>query len=174
MDHNMVLSYNYAPSENGSGDERMHIQRWPFRWPCRGVEVIHAASPNAACPGLHWKPLDAAIGQLLAPYPLGGRQGDSKQNNDVICTHLMAILMAIVMRRYYTAWISQWRRSRAFIWATKHCHQVSTRSDSINRTHQCRLFLGFHREKGIEFTCWPLITIGVWHIRLMRSAWLIC
>ena len=37
--------------------------------------------------GLLWKPLDAAIGQLLAPYCLGGRQGDSKQNNDVICTH---------------------------------------------------------------------------------------
>ena len=49
--------------------------------------MIHAASPNAACPGLHWKPLDAAIGQLLAPYCLGGRQGNSKQNNNVLCTH---------------------------------------------------------------------------------------
>jgi len=45
------------------------------------------ASLDAACPGLHWKPLDAAIGRLLAPYHLGGRQGDSKQNNDVSCTH---------------------------------------------------------------------------------------
>jgi len=43
--------------------------------------------PDAACPGLHQKPLDAAIGQLVAPYHLGGRQGDSKQNNDVLCTH---------------------------------------------------------------------------------------
>jgi hypothetical protein len=43
--------------------------------------------PDAACLGLHWKPLDAAIGQLLAPYRLGGHQGDSKQNNDVLCTH---------------------------------------------------------------------------------------
>jgi hypothetical protein len=31
--------------------------------------------------------LDATIGQLLAPYRLGGRQGDSKQNNDVLCTY---------------------------------------------------------------------------------------
>ena len=49
--------------------------------------MIHAASPNAACPGLHWKPLDAAIRQLLAPYCLGGRQGNSKQKNNVLCTH---------------------------------------------------------------------------------------
>ncbi len=45
------------------------------------------ASPDAACLGLHRKPLDAAIGQLLAPYRLGGHQGDSKQNNDVLCAH---------------------------------------------------------------------------------------
>jgi hypothetical protein len=30
------------------------------------------------------------------------------------------------------------------------------------------LFLQFHREKGLELTCWPLITIVVWHIKLMR------
>jgi len=45
------------------------------------------ASPDAACPRLHWKPLDAAIGRLLAPYCFGGRQGTSKQNNDVLFTH---------------------------------------------------------------------------------------
>jgi len=43
--------------------------------------------PDAACPGLHRKPLDAAIGRLLALYRLGGCQGDSKQNNDILCTH---------------------------------------------------------------------------------------
>ena len=49
------------------------------------------ASLNAACPGLLLKPLalDAAIGigRLLTPYHPGGRQGDSKQYKDVICTH---------------------------------------------------------------------------------------
>ena len=45
------------------------------------------ALPNAACPGLYRKPLDAAIGQLLAPYRPGGRQGHSKQNIDVKCVH---------------------------------------------------------------------------------------
>ncbi len=34
--------------------------------------------------GSHWI---AAIGRLLTPYCLGGCQGDSKQNKDVLCTH---------------------------------------------------------------------------------------
>ena len=55
--------------------------------------------------------------------------------------------------------VSQWRRFMAFIKATKCPYQASTHSDSINRTHQCRLFLQFHREKGLKLTCWPLITI---------------
>jgi hypothetical protein len=41
---------------------------------------MHAASPDAACPGLQ----DAAIRRLLAPYRLGSCQGDSKQNKDVL------------------------------------------------------------------------------------------
>jgi hypothetical protein len=39
-------------------------------------------SPNSACPGLHSKPLDATIGQLLTPYCPSGCQGNSKQNNN--------------------------------------------------------------------------------------------
>jgi len=75
------------PSEISGGGKRMPLCCGPFQWPWRCIKVIHAASPNAAFPGLHWKPLDAAIGRLLAPYHLRGRQGDSKQNNDVLCTH---------------------------------------------------------------------------------------
>jgi len=43
--------------------------------------------PNAACPGLHQKPLDAAIRQLLAPYRPSGRQGNNQQNDNAKCTH---------------------------------------------------------------------------------------
>jgi hypothetical protein len=32
------------------------------------------------------------------------------------------------------------------------------------------LFWTFHLEKRLQLTCWPLTTIGVWHIKLMRSA----
>jgi hypothetical protein len=75
------------PSEIGGGSEQIPLLCRPFWWPWWGVETIHAASPNAACLWLHWKPLDAVIGWLLASYRLGGHQGDSKQNNDVLCTH---------------------------------------------------------------------------------------
>jgi len=44
------------------------------------------AMPNAACPGLYRKPLDAAIGQLLTPYCPGGRQGHNK-NDNAQCTY---------------------------------------------------------------------------------------
>jgi len=43
------------------------------------------ALPDAACPGLHWKPLDAAIGRLLAPYQPGSHHGDNKKNDDAKC-----------------------------------------------------------------------------------------
>jgi len=33
------------------------------------------SSPDRARPGLHWKPLDAATGQVPAPYRPGGRHG---------------------------------------------------------------------------------------------------
>jgi hypothetical protein len=52
--------------------------------------------------------------------------------------------MAVVMRQYDTARIARWRR-----------HRTSTRSDSVNRSSQCRLFLRFHHEKGLELTLAP-------------------
>ncbi len=76
-----------TPSKNGGGDKQMHLRCRPFQWPCGGVEAIHLELPDAACPGLLWKPLDAAIGQPLAPYRLGGRQGNSKQIIHDKCTH---------------------------------------------------------------------------------------
>jgi hypothetical protein len=42
---------------------------------------------------------------------------------------LLAVLMAIAMWWYYTTYIAWWRRFVAFIKATKHHHQASTRSD---------------------------------------------
>jgi hypothetical protein len=66
---------------------------------------------------------------------------------------LLAILMAVAVRQYYTARIARWRRFMAFIKGTKRHHRASTCSGSINLT--CLpLILGiFHRqivEKGLE------------------------
>ncbi len=39
-----------------------------------------------------------------------------------------------------------------------------------NRTCRPRLILTFQCEKGLELTCWPLRTIGIWYTKLIRSS----
>jgi len=96
------------------------------------------ASLDVGCPGL-----DTTIGQLLIPYCPGGRQGDNQQKDEENTLNLLAISMAITMRWYYTARIAQWKRSRAFLKATKRRHRASTCSDIINRTY-LPLILGIY------------------------------
>jgi hypothetical protein len=56
---------------------------------------------------------DRATTRSVSPWWPPGRQ-QTKQRCINVST-LMAISMAIMMRRYYTACIARWRRSRAFI-----------------------------------------------------------
>ncbi len=72
--------------ENYGGGKKCTSIAGHFK-PCGCIEAIWSTPSNLACPGLLWKPLDAAIGQQLAPYRPGGLQGDSKQNDDVKCVH---------------------------------------------------------------------------------------
>ncbi len=58
-----------------------------------------------------------------------------------------AVLMAMAMRRYVTAWIAQWRRSRASLAATGRCHRASIMSNNINWTWLRCLFLMFSLSK---------------------------
>jgi hypothetical protein len=60
----------------------MFLCCWPFQWPWQSAGARGSTLPNAVCPGLLWKPLDTAIGQLLAPYCPSSHQGNSKQNNN--------------------------------------------------------------------------------------------
>jgi hypothetical protein len=54
---------------------KMQANQWQFRlpWQCSGT--TQGASPDGTHPGLHSKPLDAAIGQVPAPYHPGGHHG---------------------------------------------------------------------------------------------------
>jgi hypothetical protein len=97
------------------------------------TERITRCSMTRALP----EALDAAIGQLLAPYRPGSCQGDNHYEH---VPTLLAILMAIAMRRCYTLRIARWRRFVAFIKATKRHHRTSTRSDRVNRSSQCCYF----------------------------------
>ena len=75
----------------------MHLRCRPFQWPCRSVEVVHdVALPNAACPGLLKKPLDAVIRRLLAPYRPGGPARVTANKTKMKYVHtLVAISMAL-------------------------------------------------------------------------------
>ena len=133
----------------------MHLIRRPFRLPWRCASAIRSASLDAACPGLHRKPLDATIRQILSPYCPGSRQGDNQHNDDAICTHFAGHFdghhdVPVLYRGFV-----------AFIKATKCHHRASTRSDVTNRIRQCRLLWTFHRKKELQLTCLPRITIGV-------------
>ena len=46
-----------------------------LRLPCGCGGTTRAGSPNGAHPELHSKPLDAAIGRVLASHRRGGRHG---------------------------------------------------------------------------------------------------
>ena len=155
-------------TEIGGGGERMHLRRGPFRWPWRCAGAIRSASPNVAWPGLYQKPLDAAIGQLLAPYRPSGRQGNNHYEH---VPTLLAISMAIALRRCYTPLIAWWRRFVAFIKATKRHHWTSTRSDSVNRSSQCCYFRDISSSNRWKRARVALITIGVWHINLTGRTW---
>jgi hypothetical protein len=90
--------------------------------------------------GSHWMP--ASGDYLLRIAPAFARQQTNKQQSTNTPTKL-AVLMAIAMRRYNTAHIAQWRRSRASLEATGWHHRGSTCSDSINWTCQHRFFQCF-------------------------------
>ena len=148
MGHNMVLGCDYSYNkQKGFGGEWMYLLRGPLWWPCGciGAMAIHMTTPDAEWQMLHWKPLDAAIGQLLhcsaLPRWLTGQQS-TKQRWKTMPT-LLAISMDIVMRWCNTAHITRLRRSKALLEATKCCHQASTRSDIINWKCQCRMFVLF-------------------------------
>ncbi len=119
----------------------MHLHHWPFQWPRQCARAIQTALLDAACPGLPWKPLDTAIGQLLALYCPSGLQGNSNQNDDKKMDQLcLAILMAPVVHRYDSTHIAWWKRSRALVEATGCCHQASIAANSCNWSHIRRYF----------------------------------
>ena len=78
--------------------------------------------------GSHWTPPLGDYSLRIAP--LAARAAINSTMMQHVPT-LLAVLMAITMRRYYTTRITRWRRFVAFIEATKCHHRTSTRSNSI-------------------------------------------
>ncbi len=68
----MQLLAPYCPSgrlgnSKQNSNLKIHILCWPIWWPWQCAGKLPCALPNGAGPGLHKKPLDAAIGRVFAP-----------------------------------------------------------------------------------------------------------
>jgi hypothetical protein len=151
----------------------MHLICRPFWWPWWCAGAIQMAFPNAACPQLLRKPLDAGIGQLLALYCPSGHQGNRHTNNNQQI-HLQSwpFLMAMAMRWYVTARIAWWRRSRASLEATGCRHRASIMPDNIVRATAFFFDVLIVKTvgKGHGLMLRTLFLIGVWHIKRKRRA----
>ncbi len=82
-----INKYTYfAGCFDGHGNapvHNRHIVRWRrSRASRRCAGAIQMASPDAACPRLPQKPLDAAIGQLLTLYCPSSLHGNRQTNNN--------------------------------------------------------------------------------------------
>jgi hypothetical protein len=103
-----------------------------------------------------------AITCYLLPQRPPGQQANKQQSTNT--PKKVAILMAMAMRRYVTAHISQWRRSRASLEAIGHCHWASIMSNNINRTWlRCFFYVFIVKTvgKGHGLTLRPLFLMGV-------------
>ena len=83
----MVISYGYDDIK--IVDVRKEHLGWdPFQQPGWRAGAIQTALPDAACPWLPRKPLDAATGQVFMLHHPGGHQDNSKQSNNKKMYHI--------------------------------------------------------------------------------------
>ncbi len=88
----------------------------------------------------HW----ATTCSVLPQRP-PGQQANKQQSTKT--PRKQAVLMAMAMRWYVTAWIAQWRRSRASLEVTGCRHRASIMSNNLNRTWLRHFFPMFSSSK---------------------------
>ncbi len=131
---------------------------------------ITLCSMSRATPGATGCRHQATTCSVL-PQQLPGQQTNKQQSTNKPTK--LAILMAMAMRRYITACIAQWRRSRASLEATGCRHRASIMSDNINWTWLWCFFNVFIVKtvgKGHGLMLRTLFLIGVWHIKQKKRA----
>jgi hypothetical protein len=99
--------------------------------------------------GSHWMP--PLRNYLLRITPEAARATANKTTTKT-CTHFAGYFDAVAVRRYVTAHIAWWRRSRASLEAIGHHHWVSIMSDNIIGTYLCRFYWYFSSS-----TCWKRV-----------------
>ncbi len=142
MDHNMVLSYDYAKQKRRRRQTNapplqailMAMRRhWSDACGIAQWRMSRAISEVTRC--RHW----ATTRSVLLPRTPGQQSTTQRWINTPT---LRVVSMAIAMRRYDTAHIAQWRGSWASL-ETTGCHWASTRSDSHQSDMPTPVFLMF-------------------------------
>ncbi len=130
----MLFSYGYCRWQNW---------RWQTNAPCPPAVSMATAVHRSNTDGIaQWGMSRAtleATGRChwvttcyVLPQRPPGQQANKQQSTNT--PKKVGVLMAMAMRRYVTARISWWGRSRASREATRRCHRASIMSDNINRT----------------------------------------
>ncbi len=148
----MVLGYNYSKQKR---------QRWRTNAPHPPAVLMAMAVRRSNTDGIaqcnmsratqeatgHWHWATTCSGLPQRPP---GQQANKQQSTNTPTK--LAISMAMTMRRYVTAHIAQWMRSRASLEATGRCHQASTMPNNIHWAWLRRFFLMFsssnHRKRS--------------------------
>ncbi len=146
MDHNMVFGYGYCWWQNwwwrtNAPHPPAISMATAVRWSnTDGIAWCGMSRATPEATGRHHR----ATTCYISPQWLPGQHANKQQSTNT--PKKVAILMAMAMRRYVTARIPQWRRSRASLEATGCRHRASILSDNINWTW-LRQFLMFSLSK---------------------------
>ncbi len=165
----MLFSYTYCWWQN---------QQWQTNAPCLPAILMAMAVHRSDTDGIARCGMSRATPEAtghhhhrvtthyVSPQRPPGQQANKQQSTNT--PKKVAVLMAMAMRRYVTACIARWRRSRSSLEATGCCHWASIMSNNINRTWlRCFFFDVFIAKtigKGHGLTLRPLFLIEVWHI----------
>jgi hypothetical protein len=146
----MVLGYDYSNQK----------RRW---WQTNSPHPPAVSMATAVCPrntdsiaqcSMYRATLEAtgrrhwATTCSVLPQQSPGQQANKQQSTNT--PRKQAVLMAMAMHRYVTAWIPQWRRPRASLETTECHHWVSIMSDNINRIWLRCFFSMFSSSKPQE------------------------
>ncbi len=142
----MVFGYGYCWWQN---------QRWWTNAPCPPAVLMATAVCRSNTDGIAHCGMSRATPEAtgcrhrsttryVSPQRPPGQQANKQQSTKT--PKKVAVFMAMAMRRYVTACIAQWRRSRASLEATGCHHWASIMSNNINRTWLRCFCWCFHRQ----------------------------
>ena len=169
MDHNMVLSYDYA--------KRYRQWRWTNAPPLRAISMAmvrrwSTTCGDAQCSMSRATPEATGCRHQVTTCSVSPRRPPGRQSTQWLW-NMYPLCWPFRWPSQCSGTISRASPDGGGLWLSlKQLNATIGRAltpIASNRTRQLRLFRTFHREKELQLTCWPLITIGVWHIKLTRS-----